>query len=97
MDLNENFVRLRHWPGNVSERDPIWSAIAFEDKGFHFLVCVGCVSLRLRALGVRESVQVKLLGQTPVEHAGGNKEAQSAQRNALAYGITAQSPDRCRK
>src|SRR2546422_7119462 len=42
VDLNENFVRLRHWPGNVSEPDLIWSAIAFEDKCFHFLVCVGC-------------------------------------------------------
>ena len=40
------------------------------------------------AFGVPESVQVKLFAKTTVEHAGGNKGAQSAQRNALAYGIT---------
>jgi len=35
VDLDENFVRLERRPGNISEHDLIWSAIAFEDKCFH--------------------------------------------------------------
>ena len=38
--------------------------------------------------GVHNSVQLKLFAKTPVEEAGGNKTAQSAQSDALADRIT---------
>src|SRR5205814_1211599 len=40
VDLNENFVRLRHWSRNVSERDLSRSAITFEDKCSHVFPCL---------------------------------------------------------
>ena len=35
MDLNENLIRLRHWPRNISERDVVTFAIVFDNERFH--------------------------------------------------------------
>jgi hypothetical protein len=34
VDPNENFVRIGHWPENVSERSLIWSAITLKASVF---------------------------------------------------------------
>jgi hypothetical protein len=38
VDSNENFVRIGHWPENVSGRSLIWSAITFEGECFHIFL-----------------------------------------------------------
>ena len=40
VNLNENLVRLGHWPRRLGERDVIGSPILIEDERFH-----GCLSL----------------------------------------------------
>jgi hypothetical protein len=32
VDLNENLIRLRHWPRNISERDVVTFAIVFDNE-----------------------------------------------------------------
>ena len=41
VNLDENFVRLERWPGNVGERDLIESAVMFQDECFQVFVLVG--------------------------------------------------------
>jgi hypothetical protein len=43
---------LNRKPSWIRKRNVIKSAVTFQNKRFHFLVCVGCVSLRFCALGV---------------------------------------------
>ena len=41
VNLDDNFIRLRHWPRDISERDVVAFAIASKDERFHFYLFPG--------------------------------------------------------